>query len=101
MTDPETATGPLAFAASFPPEERFAATAAEIAARLAAGAGCVSSVTEEIRGAVAVAFLGALAAAGRNGLPIEMTLRTTDGAFDADLTCGHAAVLHCSRPRSA
>jgi hypothetical protein len=101
MTDPETATGPLAFAASFPPEERFAATAAEIAARLAAGAGCVSSATEEIRGAVVTAFRGALAAAGRNGLTIDLALRTTDGAFDADLTCGRAAVLHCSRPRSA
>jgi hypothetical protein len=101
MTDPETATGPLAFAASFPPEERFAATAAEIAARLAAGAGCVSSAAEEVRGAVVAAFCEALAAAGRNGLTIDLTLRTTDGAFDADLTCGRAAVLHCSRPRSA
>ena len=101
MTDPETATGPLAFAASFPPEERFAATAAEIAARLAAGAGCVSSAAEDIRGAVVAAFREALAAAGSNGLSIDLTLRTTDAAFDADLACGRVAVLHCSRPRSA
>ena len=100
MIDPAEATGPLAFAANFPPEERFAATVAEIAARLAAASGCAPEAAEEIRGAVDTAFRQALVSA-RAGKPgIDVTFRTTDGFFDADLSCGRDAILHCSRPRS-
>ena len=97
MTDTEPSTGPLAFAASFPPEERFAPTAGEIAARLAASAGCAQEAADEIRGAVDAAFRKALAGGGSDGPAIGLTLRTTDGAFDADLTCGRVPFLHCSR----
>jgi hypothetical protein len=98
---PETAesTGPMAFAANFPPEERFAATAAEIAGRLAVACGCAADAAEEIRGAVSRAFGEAMAAAGSSG--IDVTQRTDDGAFEADVASGGRAVLHCSRQRSA
>jgi hypothetical protein len=101
MTETAEATGPMAFAASFPPEERFAATAGEIAARLAVAAGCLAQAAEEIRGVVDCAFREALTSAGAARSAIDLSLRTTDGAFDADLACGGAAVCHCSRPRSA
>ena len=39
------------------------------------------------------------AAAGGNG--IDVTLRTDDGAFEADVACGGQAILHCSKTRSA
>jgi hypothetical protein len=101
MTETAEATGPMAFAASFPPEERYAATAAEIAARLAVAAGCVAQAAEEIRGAVDRAFREALTSAGAARSVIDLSLRTTNGAFDADVACGGAAVCHCSKPRSA
>lgn len=101
MTDAADTTGPMAFAASFPPDERFAATAAEIAARLASASGCASAAAEEIRGVVNAAFREALASAGAAGPGIDLTLKTSDGAFDADVACGGAAICHCSKPRSA
>lgn len=101
MTDAAESNGPMAFAASFPLEERFAATAAEIAARLAAASGCAPEAAEEIRGAVYRAFRGALAAAGAGEAGIDLTLRTADGVFDADVASGGASLCHCSRPRSA
>ena len=101
MTDTAGTDGPLAFDASFPPEEPFAATAAEIAARLAAACGCAPEAAEEIRGAVDRAFRGALAAAGAAEAAIDLTLRAADGAFDADVASGGASLCHCSRPRSA
>jgi hypothetical protein len=101
MSETAESTGPMAFAANFPPEERFTATAAELAGRLAAACGCAADAAEEIRGAVSRAFgeARALAAAGPSG--IDVTLRTDDGAFEADVACGGRAVLHCSRTRSA
>ena len=101
MTETADADGPLAFAASFPPEERFAATAAEIAARLAAACGCGPEAAEEIRGAVDRAFRDALSSAGAGEAGIDLTLRAADGVFDADVASGGAALCHCSRPRSA
>jgi hypothetical protein len=101
MTETADTNGPLAFAASFPPEERFAATAAEIAARLAAASGCAPAAADEIRGAVDLAFRAALASPGAGGPGIDLTLRADDGAFSADVACGGDALCHCSRPRSA
>ena len=101
MTDIAPSTGPLAFAASFPPEERFASTAGELAGRLAASAGCAEQAAGEIRGAVDAAFRQALADGGADGPDIELTLRTSDGTFDAALASGAVRVLHCSRACSA
>jgi hypothetical protein len=56
MSETAQSIGPVAFAARFPPEERFVATAAEIAARLAAACGCAPEAAEEVRGAVSRAF---------------------------------------------
>jgi hypothetical protein len=96
-TDPEP--GPLAFAASFPPEERFALTAAELAARLAGSAGCVAQAGGEIHAAVEAAFRQAVANARANGAPVELALRASDAAFSADVACGGSCVLHWTRTR--
>jgi hypothetical protein len=101
MIEPPESAGPLAFAANFPPEERFAATAAEIAARLASASGCAPEAAEEIRGAVDGAFRSALASAGAGRPGIDVSFRTTNGSFDADVAFAGAALCHCSRPRSA
>jgi hypothetical protein len=98
MTETAESTGPVAFAARFPPEERFAATAAEIAGRRASACGCAADAADEIRGAVSRAFGEAVAAAG--AVDIDVTLRTDDGAFEADVTRGGRAILHCARTRS-
>jgi len=100
MTETDDSTGPLAFAASFPPEERFAATAAEIAGRLAVACGCEPGAADDIRGTVDAAFRRALSADGGGG-GIDLTLRADDGVFDADLATGGTALCHCSRPRPA
>jgi hypothetical protein len=100
MTEIAESTGPMGFAASFPPEERFAAIAAELAARLAAACGCAPEAVEEIRGAVGGAFRDAMASAGGGDAGIDLTLRTADGAFDAEVARGPAGILHCSRPCS-
>jgi hypothetical protein len=97
MTDTAPSTGPLAFGASFPREERFASTAGEIAGRLAASAGCAEQAADEIRGAVDAAFREALAAGGARGSGIEVTVRPSGGTFNADLASGTVKVLHCSR----
>jgi hypothetical protein len=100
MGETAESTGPLAFAASFPPEARFVATAAEIAARLAVACGCAPEAAEEVRGAVNRAFSEALTSTvGRDG--VDVTLRSDDRAFEADVACGGRAILHCSTPRSA
>jgi len=101
MTETAESTGPVAFAANFPPEARFAATAAELAGRLAAACGCAPEAAEEVRGAVNRAFGEALAPAAAGGNGIDVTLRTDDGAFEADVACGGRAILHCSKTRSA
>jgi hypothetical protein len=101
MVEPSASAGPLALAASFPPEPRFAATAAEIAARLAMTSGCSLEAAEEIRGAVDRAFRSALASPGAGEPGIDVAFKTTDGFFDADVASGGAAFCHCSRPRSA
>lgn len=101
MTETVESTSPLVFTASFPPEERFVATAAEIAARLAASCGCDPAAAGDIRGAVVGAFRQALAetAAGPRG--VDLTLRAANGVFDADVAFGGAELCHCSRTRSA
>jgi len=101
MADTAETTAPLAFAASFPPEERFVATAAEIAGRLAASCGCAAEAAEDIRGAVRRAFLEAVASSAPGGAGIDLTLRADDGVFDADVASGGAALCHCSRPRTS
>jgi len=101
MAETAESTGPVAFAARFPPEARFAATAAELAARLAESCGCAPQAAQEIRGAVNRAFGDALASAAAVGSDIDLSLRTDDGAFEADLACGGRAILHCSKNRSA
>jgi hypothetical protein len=101
MTETADTTGPLAFAASFPPDERFAATAAEIAGRLAVSCGCAAEAAEEIRGAVHSAFRQALASSVPGGAGIDLTLRAEDGVFDADVTFGGADLCHCSRVLTA
>lgn len=100
---PETTgtTAPLAFAASFPPEVRFVATAAEISARLAASCGCSAEAAEEIRSAVRTAFQEALASEVGADAGLDLTLRAGDSAFDAELASGGAALCHCSKPRTA
>ena len=97
-TDPEP--GPLAFAASFPPEEQYASTAADLAARLAASAGCVAQAAGEIRAAVAAAFREAVATSRSDGAPVELALRASDAAFSADVTRGGSSVLHWTRTRA-
>jgi hypothetical protein len=99
MAEPDESTGPMAFTASFPAEERFAATAGEIAARLAAACGCAAEAADEIRNAVGAAFGEALANASPSG--IDVTLRTDNGSFEADVACGGRALLHCSKTRSS
>ena len=101
MAETAETTGPLAFAASFPPDERFVAAAAEISARLAASYGCASEAAEEIRGAVQIAFRQALASPRPGGGDISLTLRGEDGVFDADVAAGGTALCHCSKPRTA
>ena len=101
MFETSETLAPLAFAASFPPEARFVATAAEIAGRLAASCGCSAEAAEEIRGAVHGAFLEVLAASAPGGACIDLTLLANDGVFDADVASGGAALCHCSRPLTA
>jgi hypothetical protein len=101
MTDSEQPGGPLTFAASFPPDERYAPMAADLAVKLAASAGCGEAAAEEFRLAVDEAFRQTLGGAQPDGPRIELSLRTSDASFDADLTCGGTSVLHCSRPRPA
>ncbi len=101
MTETSDATGPLAFAARFPPEERFAATAAELSARLAAASGCALGAAEEIRSAVLTAFQNALASAPAIDAGIDLTLRAGDGVFDAHLASGGASLCQCSKPRTS
>ncbi|MFO7694639.1 MAG: hypothetical protein R6V57_16265 [Vicinamibacterales bacterium] len=100
MTETSEPTGPLAFAARFPPEERFAAIAAELAARLAAACGCAAGAAEEIRSAVRIGFEQALAGAGGEA-GIDLTLRAGNGVFDADLASGGSALCHCSKSRTS
>jgi len=99
MTETADSTGPMAFAANFPPEERFVATAAELAARLAVACGCGPEAADDLRGAVGRAFGEALASEADGG--VDVTLATDDGAFEADVACGGRAILHCSKTRSA
>ena len=99
MAETDEIAGPMAFEARFPPEDRFAATAGEIAARLAVTCGCAPGAAEEVRGEVSRAFAAALASSGGEGL--QLTLRAEDGAFAADLACGGRALLHCSKTRLA
>ena len=99
MAETDESTGPMAFTASFPPEERFAATAAEIAARLAASCGCAAEAADEVRTAVGAAFGEALTMAAAAAEGIDVTLRTADAAFEADVACGGRALLHCSKAR--
>ena len=101
MTETAESTGPMAFAARFPPEARFAATAGELAAKLAASCGCAPEAAEQLRGAVNGAFAEALAPAAAGGHGIDVTLRTDNGAFEADVACGGRTLLHCSQTRSA
>ena len=101
MSDTAEPIGPVAFAVSFPPEARFAATAGDLAARLASVCGCAPGAAEEVRGAVNRAFGEALASAAAGGSGIDVTLRTDDGAFEADVACGGRAILHCSKTRSS
>ena len=99
MTEPDAPTGPVAFAASFPPESRFAATAGEIAARLASVCGCAADVVDQVRDAVSRTFGEAVAAPG--AAPIDMTVRSEGATFEADMACDGRALLHCSKPRPA
>lgn len=101
MAESTETTAPLAFAASFPPEERFVATAADLAGRLAASSGCAAGAVEEVRAAVLAAFGVALASAGPCGPCIDLTLHAEDGVFNADVASGGAAICHCSRPRTS
>ena len=101
MTETAESTGPVGFAANFPPEARFAPVAGELAARLAAACGCTPEAAEEVRGAVNRAFGEALAPAAAGGNGIDVTLRTDDGAFEADVACCGRAILHCSKTRTA
>ena len=101
MTEPDVSTGPVAFAASFPLEERFAATAGEIAGRLAAACGCTAAAADEVKASVSRTFGEALAAAAPSGAAIDVTLRAEASVFEADLACGGRRLLHCTKPRSA
>lgn len=101
MTETAETTGPVAFAARFPPEVRYAVTAGELAARLAAACGCTPEAAEQLRGAVNGAFGEAIASATAGGQLIDVTLRTDNGAFEADVACGGRTLLHCSETRSA
>jgi hypothetical protein len=101
MAELDDTIGPMAFAASFPPEERFAATAGEIAARLAAACGCASDAVDAVREAVCRTFGEAVAGAESGGHVIDVTVRSDGATFEADLACGGQALLHCAKPRSA
>jgi hypothetical protein len=101
MAETDATSGPMAFAASFPPEARFTATAAEIAARLAQAWGCGPDAAEDVRGAVSRAFGDAVAPAAAVGALIDVIFRADGGAFEADLASGGRALLHCSKARSA
>jgi hypothetical protein len=100
MVDTDSTPGPLAFAASFPPEERFAVTAAELAAKLAGSAGCVAQAAGEIRAAVESAFRRALSNVRPQGGTIDLDLRASDASFSADVTYDGASVLHWTRTRT-
>lgn len=101
MAELEDSTGPMAFAATFPPELRFAATAGEIAARLASACGCAADAVDAVRDAVSRAFGEAVAGAVPGDDAIDVTVHADGPAFEADVTCGDRALLHCSKPRSA
>ena len=99
MTESDEFSGPVVFEARFPPEARFAATAAGLAARLAAACGCAPRASEDVRDEVSRAFGEAQASAG--GAGIDLTLRADRGAFEAELACGGRAFLHCSKTAPA
>jgi hypothetical protein len=101
MAELEDTAGPMAFAATFPPEQRFAGTAGEIAARLASACGCAADAVDAVRDAVSRAFGEAVAGAVSGGYVIDVTLRSDGPRFEADLACGGKALLHCSKPRPA
>jgi len=101
MVEPDDSHGPLAFSARFPREEPFAATAAELASRLAGTAGCVSGAAGEVRAAVEEAFRRALAMARPEDETVDLALRASDDEFSAVVTCGSSCVLHWTRSRVA
>jgi hypothetical protein len=101
MVETDRPVGPLAFSASFPAEERFASTAASLAARLAGSSGCADAEATAIRADVEAAFRAGLARGTAEDSTIELSLRASESSFDADVTCGRVALLHCTRPLSA
>jgi hypothetical protein len=101
MSDMDNPGGPLAFAASFPPDERYVPTAADLAARLASAAGCGEASAEEVRLEVGGAFRVALAGERPAGLSIDVSFRTFAASFEAELACGGERLLHCRRARSS
>ena len=101
MAELDDTIGPIAFAASFPPEQRFAATAGEISARLASACGCAAAAVDAVRDAVSRGFGEAVGGAASGGHAIEVTIRSDGAAFEADLACAGQALLHCSKSRSA
>lgn len=101
MSETDESTGPMAFLASFPPDERFAATVGEIACRLAAACGCPAEAADEVRNAVSAAFGEAVPLAAASASDVDLALRTADGAFEAEVACGGRALLRCSKTRSS
>ena len=101
MSDMDNSSGPLAIAASFPPDEQYVPAAAELAAKLAAAAGCGEASAQEVRVAVEGAFRLALAGERPAGPAIEVSFHTSGASFDAELTCGSERLLHCRQARSA
>jgi hypothetical protein len=94
--------GPFVFAASFPLDTRFAATLAELAARLALSTGCTEAVSQSIRDAVGAVVDQALADDGGSpGRTITLALETRDAAFATDVTSGDRSLLHVTHPRAA
>ena len=97
----DTAPRPtLCFNASFPLEVHFAATAGELASRLAQSAGLAEDEAREIGRSVDEAFTSVLNSRGPNGASaIDISLCARHDNFDASVAFGSTSVLAITRPR--
>ncbi len=90
----------LCFSASFPRDGQYAATAGDLAARMAQAIGFSEAEARDIATAIGAAFGEAIAGAPHQAAsPIEVSLCTCATSFDASVTCGQTPIAGLSRPR--
>ncbi|MCX6549997.1 MAG: hypothetical protein NTY02_03130 [Acidobacteria bacterium] len=101
MPDQDQPTGPLSCAVSFPPDERFAPTAGDLAAKLASTCGCGEAAVQDVRETVRAAFSRVALGAGARGGAVDIACQVTDAALDVVVSCGTETLLHLTHLRPA